>query len=142
MIALVPGLLVAPLAGAVVDRMDRRKVMLSADSSALTIQLVLGILLWTDQLQSWHIYPLLVCLSVALTFQRLAYGSAIPQIVPKRYLGHANGINQMVTGVAQLIVPLVAAGLLATIGLGGILALDVISYAFAVGVLLFIRFPA
>ncbi len=140
-IALVPGLLVAPLAGAVVDRMDRRKVMLSADSSALTIQLVLGILLWTDQLQSWHIYPLLVCLSVALTFQRLAYGSAIPQIVPKRYLGHANGINQMVTGVAQLIVPLVAAGLLATIGLGGILALDVISYAFAVGVLLFIRFP-
>jgi MFS family permease len=140
-LALVPGMLVSPIAGALVDRYDRRKVMLAGDIGAFGTQLALGVLLWTGNLQTWHIYPLLVLLSVALTFQRLAYNSSLPQLVPKRFLGHANGVVQMVTGTAQLVVPLVAVGLMATIGLEGILALDVISYAFAIIVLLFVRFP-
>ncbi|WP_329425085.1 amino acid adenylation domain-containing protein [Streptosporangium sp. NBC_01495] len=140
-LALVPGMLVSPLAGALVDRYDRRKVMLAGDVGAFGTQLALGVLLWTGNLQIWHIYPLLVLLSVALTFQRLAYNSAIPQLVPKRFLGHANGVVQMVTGTAQLVVPLVAVGLMTVIGLEGILVLDVVSYVFAIGVLIFVRFP-
>ncbi|GAA1016643.1 hypothetical protein Aple_085610 [Acrocarpospora pleiomorpha] len=140
-IALVPGMLVAPLAGVIADRYDRRRVMLAGDAGAGGTQLALGLLLWTGNLQTWHVYPLLALLSVALTFQRLAYGAAIPQLVPKRYLGHANGIVQMVTGTAQLIVPLIAVGLMAAIGLEGILILDVVSYAFAFTSVLLIRFP-
>ncbi|MGV9775579.1 amino acid adenylation domain-containing protein [Streptosporangium sp. NPDC003464] len=140
-LALVPGMLVSPIAGALVDRYDRRKVMLAGDAGAFGTQLALGILLWTGNLEVWHIYPLLVLLSVALTFQRLAYNSAVPQLVPKRFLGHANGVVQMVTGTAQLVVPLVAVGLMAVIGLEGILVLDVVSYAFAIAVLLLVRFP-
>jgi MFS family permease len=138
---LVPGMLVAPLAGAVVDRFDRRRIMLLGDTAAGGTQLVLGVLLWTGRLQIWEIYPLLVSLSVALTFQRLAYNSSIAQLVPKHYLGHANGVVQMVGGVAQILVPLVAVGLMAAIGLSGILVIDVVSYAVAVGVVLFVRFP-
>ncbi|MCK2216502.1 amino acid adenylation domain-containing protein [Actinomadura sp. ATCC 31491] len=141
-LALVPGMLVAPLAGTIVDRSDRRRVMLLGDAGAFTSQLLLGLLLWTGNLQVWHIYPLLVCLSVALAFQRVAYQSAVPQLVPKRFLGHANGVVGMINGVAQLVVPLAAAGLMALIGLEGILALDVVSYAIAIVTLLLIRFPA
>ncbi|MFI6321051.1 amino acid adenylation domain-containing protein [Nonomuraea sp. NPDC050556] len=141
-LALVPGMLVSPLAGAIVDRYDRRRVMLAGDVAAGATQLALGVLLWTGNLQMWHIYPLLVCLSVALTFQRLAYGSAIPQLVPKRYLGHANGIVQMITGTSQLVVPLVAVGLMSLIGLGGILVIDVVSYTAAIATVLLVRFPA
>jgi amino acid adenylation domain-containing protein len=140
-LALVPGLLVAPLAGAIVDRTSRRAVMLAGDTAAGLTQLGLGLLLWTGHLRVWEIYPLLVCLSLALTFQRLAYASAVPQLVPKRYLGHANGVMQLAGGMAQLLVPLVAVGLLAAVGLGGILALDVASYAVAVAVVLAVRFP-
>ncbi|WP_424535003.1 amino acid adenylation domain-containing protein [Sphaerisporangium viridialbum] len=140
-LGLVPGLLVAPFAGAIVDRLDRRRVMLAGDIGAGGSQLVLGTLLWTGNLQIWHIYLPLVTLSVALSFQRLAYASAIPQLVPKRFLGHANGIAQMVNSSAQLVVPLVAVGLMAVIGLGGIIALDVVSYGVAIGTLLLVRFP-
>ncbi|MEU8271109.1 amino acid adenylation domain-containing protein [Sphaerisporangium sp. NPDC049002] len=141
-LGLVPGMLVSPLAGAIVDRSDRRRVMLAGDIGAGSTQVILGVLLWTDHLRTWHIYPLIVCLSVALSFQRLAYGSAIPQLVPKRYLGHANGVVQMVIGTSQLIVPLVAAGLMATIGLSGILVIDVASYAVAILSVALIRFPS
>jgi amino acid adenylation domain-containing protein len=140
-LGLVPGILVAPLAGAVVDRLDRRRVMLAGDCAAGATQAVLLALVWGGHLQVWHIYVLLVSLSVALTFQRLAWGSAIPQLVPKRYLGHANGIVQMTGGVAQFLVPLFAVGLLAAVGLRGILILDVASYAFAIAVVLALRFP-
>ncbi|MGW4640521.1 amino acid adenylation domain-containing protein [Sphaerisporangium sp. NPDC004334] len=141
-LGLVPGMLVAPLAGAIVDRSDRRRVMLAGDIAAGGVQTLLGVLLWTGNLATWHIYVLIVALSVALQFQRLAYGSSIPQLVPKHYLGHANGVAQMANGVTQLIVPLVAVGLMASIGLGGIVVIDIAGYAFAVAVLLVTRFPA
>ncbi|MGP3963226.1 non-ribosomal peptide synthetase/MFS transporter [Nonomuraea sp. 3N208] len=140
-LGLLPGMLVAPLAGAIVDRYDRRVVMLAGDVTAGGVQLILGVLLWTGNLEIWHVYPLLALLSVALTFQRFAYASAIPQLVPKRFLGHANGVVQLVTGTAQVAVPLVAVGLMAVIGLQGILIIDVLSYGFAVAVLLAVRFP-
>ncbi|MFJ9610297.1 amino acid adenylation domain-containing protein [Kitasatospora sp. NPDC101176] len=138
---LVPGILAAPLAGAVVDRGDRRRVMLYGDLAAGATQAVLLILHLTGALQVWHAYLLVGVLSAALTFQRLAWNAAVPQLVPKRYLGRANGLVQMAFGLAQFLVPLFAVGLLAAIGLGGILTLDVASYAAALGVTLAVRFP-
>ncbi|MET9337550.1 amino acid adenylation domain-containing protein [Nonomuraea sp. NPDC003804] len=135
------GLLISPLAGAIVDRGDRRRVLLLADVAAAAVQGVLAVLIFLGDLRLWQVYTLIVALSVAGSFQRLAYSSAVPQLVPKRYLGHAVGVTQMTNGVAQLVVPLIAAGLLAWIGLGGIVALDVASYAFAVLVVLLVRFP-
>ncbi|MYW06181.1 non-ribosomal peptide synthetase/MFS transporter [Streptomyces sp. SID3343] len=140
-LALVPGIVVAPLAGAVVDRYSRRAVMLTADCAAGAVQVTMALLLWGGNLGVGAIYGLLVVLSLTATFQRLAYNSAVPQLVPKRYLGHANGIMQMSTGVAQLVVPLIAVGLLSTIGLGGILAIDISTFVIAVVVMVFVRFP-
>jgi amino acid adenylation domain-containing protein len=135
------GLIISPLAGAIVDRGDRRRVMLLADIASGVIEGILALLILTDGVQIWQIYLLVTALSVSTTFQRLAYGSAVPQLVPKHYLGHAIGVTQMTNGVAQLVVPLVAAGLLSVMGLGGIVVIDVVSYAFAVAVVLFVRFP-
>ncbi|MEV4140091.1 amino acid adenylation domain-containing protein [Dactylosporangium sp. NPDC049742] len=140
-LGLVPGMLVAPFAGAVVDRYDRRKVMLFGDVAAGSSQAVLLVLALSGTLRVGHIYVLLVVLSVALTFQRLAFASAVPQLVPKRYLGHANGIVQLTFGAGQFIVPLAAAGLMATVGLRGVLLFDVASYTVAVAVLLAVKFP-
>ncbi|MFI5911641.1 amino acid adenylation domain-containing protein [Dactylosporangium sp. NPDC051541] len=140
-LGLVPGILIAPVAGALVDRFDRRRVILAGDLAAGGTQAVLLVLAVTGHLRVPYIFVLLVVLSIALSFQRLAYFSAVPQLVPKRYLGHANGVVQLAIGVAQFLVPLLGAGLFAAIGLRGILLIDVVSYLVAVGVLLAVRFP-
>ncbi|GFJ94410.1 non-ribosomal peptide synthetase/MFS transporter [Phytohabitans rumicis] len=138
---LLPGILVAPLAGAIVDRGDRRRVLIGASVLAGLIQAALALLLASGVLASGVLYGLLATLSVALTLQRLAYTSAVPQLVPKHYLGHANGVVQLATGAAQFLVPLVAVALLHSLGMLGILLLDVASYMVCVTVLLAVRFP-
>lgn len=140
-VGLVPGILVLPFAGAIVDRYSRRAVMLASDIAAGLVQSCLLVLVLTDRFHLGVLYPLLGTLSVALTFQRLAYSSAVPQLVPKRYLGHANGVVQTAIGVSQFLVPVAAAAILATIGLKGIFIADVIGYAVVVCVVALTRFP-
>ncbi|MEU3555168.1 non-ribosomal peptide synthetase/MFS transporter [Streptomyces fragilis] len=135
------GLLLSPLAGAIVDRGSRRKVILLADVASTVVTAVLAALVLSGGLQQWHTYVLVAGLSVTSTFQRLAFGSAVPQLVPKHFLGHAIGVTQLTNGVAQLVVPLVAAGLLSLIDLGGIVLIDVASYAFAIVTVALVRFP-
>lgn len=138
---LVPGIVVAPLAGAIVDRGDRRRVMLYGDIAAGLTQAALLALYLSDSLEIWHCYVMISLLSASLAFQRVAWGSAVPQLVPKRFLGRANGVVQMALGLAQFLVPLIAVGILHVIGLGGILVFDVVSYVIATGVTLAVRFP-
>ncbi|HLK77003.1 MAG TPA: amino acid adenylation domain-containing protein [Streptosporangiaceae bacterium] len=139
--AVIPILLGTPLAGAVADRFDRRTVIMAAACAAAAVELAFAATLWTGGIAIGLVYVLLWLLALAGTFQRVTFTAAIPQLAPKRYLGHANGIAQMVNGVALLFAPLLAAGLLAAIGLKGILGIDVASYVFAVGVLAATRFP-
>ena len=141
-VSMVPGLLVAPLAGALTDRWDRRKVMIFSGLAAGTSQGIVALLVTTDLIQVWHMYVFAVWLSVVLTFQRLAYTAAVPQLVPKQFLGYANGILQLGNGLARVTMPILAAGLMAWIGLDGILLVDVISYLVALTILAVVRFPA
>ncbi|MFJ6214981.1 amino acid adenylation domain-containing protein [Streptomyces sp. NPDC092296] len=140
-LGLVPGLLTAPLAGAVADRFSRRKVMMAADAAAGLVQGAMLLLLLAGALGRPAVYLLMTLLSVALTFQRIAYSSAVPQLAPKRFLGHANGLVQAGSGVVQFAVPLLATAALATVGLRGILLADVCSYVVAIAVTGALRFP-
>ena len=140
-LALLCGVLMLPVAGAITDRVNRRRIMMIASCTSGSLQVILAALLWSDNLQLWHIYLLVSMSQVAASFQRIAFQSAVPQLVPKRYLGHAMGITQLSNGFAMLMMPVIAAGLLAAIGLKGILLIDIASYAFAIIALAFIRFP-
>ena len=140
-VSLLPGLLIAPLAGALIDRTSRRRVLLAASVAAGGAKAVMAGLLIADRAEIWHFYLLVGWLSVALAFQRLSFVSAVPQLVPKRFLGHANGLTQTAVGLTQFMVPLLAVALLEAVGLRGIMIIDVVAYVFAVTVLIAIRFP-
>ncbi|WP_169947801.1 non-ribosomal peptide synthetase/MFS transporter [Microbispora sp. H11081] len=141
-VALVPGLVLAPLIGALVDRYDRKRAMLAADGMSLAVQAALLALMVGDVLSMPLLYGLLVLLSISVTLQRVAWQSAGPQLAPKHYLHHVGGVVQLGNAVAQLMVPLFSVAVLALIGIEGILTANVVFYAIAFGVTLLVRFPA
>ncbi|MFE9577631.1 amino acid adenylation domain-containing protein [Nocardia sp. NPDC006044] len=140
-IGLLPGILASPVAGAAADRWDRRRVMLISDGAAALAMGVLAALVFTGGLQLWQIYLAVTVTSIAGAFQRPAYLAAVAQLVPKRYLGHANGISQLGVGVGLVFAPMLGAGLIGLIGIAGVILLDMLTFTAGVVTLLLVRFP-
>lgn len=138
--ATLPSILLAPIAGALVDRHDRRTVMILADFGAAASTVVLALLYSADALQVWHIWAATGFTAVCGAFQGPAYSASLSMLVPPEHRARANGLMQ--TGQAlAIIAPVVAAGLVATIGVGGVIAIDLCTFAFAVTTLFIVRIP-
>ena len=142
MFATLPGVLLTPLVGAVVDRNSRRRVMVVANTVAGAGQGVLALLAWRGSLHLAAIYLLLSVVSLAMMFERVAYLSAIPQLAPKRYAFRLNGIVQVAMGIAQVIAPLLAVAVLHSFHITGVLAADAVSFGAVTVLLVAVRFPA
>ncbi len=138
---LIPGILVLPVAGAVVDRYDRRLVMLFSDLAAALSIAALAVLMATNSIEVWHILITTAIGSISRAFHRPAFSAAIAQIIPKQYLGHANGIVQFSGSTSELISPLIGVALYSLIGMKNIFILDFFSFLAAIVTLTFIRFP-
>ncbi|HSR16083.1 MAG TPA: MFS transporter [Gemmatimonadales bacterium] len=136
-----PAVLLSPVAGALVDRWDRRLAMLGADAAAGAATLVIAVLFFTDSLQLWHAYLLIGVGAAANAFQVPAWMAAVTVLVPARHLGRANGLVQLNEGLSLVAAPALAGALLATVGLGGVLLADVITFAVGVATLTLVRFP-
>ena len=81
--AMLPGLLMSPFSGSLIDRWDRRIAMIVSDAGAAAGTLVVAILLVTGNLEMWHLYAALAFSSVFGSFQYPAYSAATTLLVPK-----------------------------------------------------------
>ena len=138
---MLPNVLLSPLAGLVVDRGDRRLVMIMADAGAGLSTLAVALLFWGGWLELWHIYLATAFISAFGSFQWPAYSAATSLLVPKEHLGRAGGMVQLGEAVSMLIAPALAGALFVTRGLGSIILLDFATFLFAIVTLLFVRFP-
>lgn len=136
-----PAVLLSPVAGVVVDRFDRRKILILSDLGAAISTGAVAILFATGHLEVWHLYVTSVWSSICTTFQLPAYSASIPLLVPKRHLGRANGMVQMGAAAGQIVAPLAGGLLLVTIGVPGVLVIDLSTFVFAVSALLVVRIP-
>ncbi|MBW4635042.1 MAG: MFS transporter [Iphinoe sp. HA4291-MV1] len=136
-----PHILISPLAGALVDRWNRRWAMLLSDSGAGISTLVIALLLLAGRLEVWHIYLVIATSSAFKAFQWPAYAAATTQLVPKKHLGRASGMVQAAEAAAELLSPVLAGGLVVTIQLQGVIFIDVATFVFSLVTLLFVRFP-
>jgi MFS family permease len=142
MVALVlPRIVLAPIAGPLVDRWDRRRVMTLSDSLAADVTLALVVLAWQESLTIWQLYMAITLNAACATFQRPAYAASVTQLIPARYHGRANGLVQLARSSADLLAPAVAGYLSAGPGLVAILLIDLASFAVAMVSLLLVRFP-
>jgi MFS family permease len=136
-----PRLLALPLAGFLVDRWDRRKVMLLADTAAALCTIALFFTLTQGPLRLWLINALVALGSAMGGLHSVAYHTSYPLLVPKDQLGRVNGVVQGQYAVAQLVAPLLAGALLGLAGLEVIIAIDLCTFLFAASTLLAIRIP-
>lgn len=138
---LLPGLLVLPLAGAVADRWDRRKIMMASDALSLLSTTVAAGLAWSGQLRAEALYVIAAVSSTATAFRQPAYAAAIAQLAPKHHLGRANGFAQLGGASGMILAQVFGGALMAVLGLHLVLGLDVITYVIALGSLIAVRFP-
>lgn len=137
-----PSVLLSPVAGALVDRGDRRLIMLGADLLAGTATLVIAVLYFGGGLEIWHLYLLAGVGALGNSFQAPAWMAAIPLLVPRKHLGRANGLVTANDAVALVAAPAIAGAMLATVGLGAVLLTDVATFVAAVATLAMVRFPS
>lgn len=90
-----PAIVVAPLAGAIADRWDRRWVMLFSDLGSGLSTFAIALLLWFGWLEIWHIYLAMAVSSTCKGFQWPAYCSTPTLLLPKKHFGRANGMIQL-----------------------------------------------
>lgn len=140
--AILPAILIAPLAGPLIDRYDRRRIMLLADLCAGLSTVAVALLLFSGRLELWHIYLSAMASSAAGAFQGPAFSAAIAQLVPKAKLGRAAGLVSGAQGASLIIAPALAGVLIGLAGLPGIILIDFATFLFAVATLLRVRFPA
>jgi DHA3 family macrolide efflux protein-like MFS transporter len=139
--ATVPSVLVSPFAGALVDRWDRRAVLIVSDGLAALMTLVLAALLYTRSFELWHLFVVAAVGSALGSFQVPAFNAAVAMLVPQRHFARASGMMQTSDAVSGILTPLIAGVLVTTIGLWGILAIDFVTFLVAVGTLAAVRIP-
>ncbi|HMQ31603.1 MAG TPA: MFS transporter, partial [Chloroflexaceae bacterium] len=139
--ALLPNVLLGPLAGALVDRWNRRVVMIVADAVAAMGVLALAALFATGTIQIWHIYAATLLRATMQVFQFPAMQASTSLMVPQGQLTRVAGLNQMLQGLTMIAAPPLGALLLGFISVQGILLIDVATAALGIMPLLFFRIP-
>lgn len=126
--SILPGIIFSPIAGSLADRRNRKKTIMLTDSLDALLKIVMALLLFSDDMEVWMIYPILFCSSTLSTFQAPAFNASIPMIVSEKNLSRANGMLQLSQAAQNLIAPALAGALFPAIGLNGLLIIDFITY--------------
>jgi diaminobutyrate-2-oxoglutarate transaminase len=123
----VPALLLMPWSGTLADHFDRRWVLIVTDIFACLIAAALGLLLVTGQLTVLHLYVFGALGSVLGSIRAPSYQAAVSAVLPQDSLTRASGITGLSRGIMQLVSPVLAGALIASSGIGAIVAIQLSS---------------
>ena len=133
-----PYVIMSIFAGALTDRFDKKKTMLVCDVLAVMCTVAIFILYKTNTLMIWHLYAINAFSGLMNTVQQPAAEVAMTLIIPERYYQKTSGLRSLSRSLVSTLNPLIAASLYALIGLTGVIAVDIGSFAVAFAALLFL----
>jgi len=136
-----PQVALSPFVGVLVDRGSRRLMMMLSDLAAALTTVIVLILYATGNLQVWHLYITATISGIFQGFQWPAYSAAITLMLPKEQYARANGMLELAGNASRVFAPLLAGALIGPLRLTGILIVDLVSAAVAIGTLLFAHIP-
>ncbi|NTV38274.1 MAG: MFS transporter, partial [Anaerolineales bacterium] len=140
-VALLPDILFAPFTGALVDRLNRRVVMIIADGAIALATLGLVLLFALNSIEIWHIFIVLFLRSLGSTFHWPAMQASTSLMVPEQHLSRFAGLNQAVRGGLNIIAPPLGALLMSLLQFYQVIAVDVLTAIIAILPLFFISIP-
>jgi MFS family permease len=115
----IPILLLSPLAGSTADRYSRKMQVMVAQVVDGVLYGAVALLIFSDNIQPWHVYVTAFGMSIVWTFQQPSRAAMIGDAVPLGQLTNAIGLNSIVFNVARSTGPALAGLLIALFGTGG-----------------------
>jgi len=139
--AQLPRLLITPLAGIMVDRYERRALMLLGDGVAFGCTLAIALLHFNQHLQIWHLYVAVAIYGGFGQLQTLAYSASIALLVPPAQFTRAESMGAAVSYSSAIFSPALAGNLYPVIGLNGIFAIDLLTFTASLITLAIVQIP-
>ena len=139
--ALLPQIVLGPFVGALVDRWNRRIIMIVADGAIAVATILIIYLFATGQVQVWHVYLIMMVRSLGQAFHFPAMQASTSLMVPEKHLTRIAGANQTLNGAINIIAPPTGALLLEVLPMQGVLAIDIVTALLAILPLIFINIP-
>lgn len=136
-----PTILVGPIAGALVDRLDRKKLMITSDVLAGLASLTVLLLFSAGQLEVWHLYIVAFLSGAFQSIQVPALMASISTLVPEESYSRAASLMGLSDNVGQILAPALAGLLYTFIHVDGILMIDFITFIAAVSTMAMITIP-
>mgnify|MGYP000903918438 FL=1 len=138
---MLPQILIGPFTGALIDRWNRKRIMMLADTFIALCTFILALLFWFDIAELWHIFALLALRSIGSSFHSPAMQASVPLLAPTEQLTRIAGINQIISSVSQIAGPALGAMMIAIWDIEYVLIFDVAGALIAVTSLFFVYIP-
>ena len=139
--AQVPQIFMLFISGTIVDRWNRKLLIIAADCVIVVLTIMLLILYSTNHLQIWHLYLSLAIMGFFGQFQSLAFSASISTLVPKSDYVRASSMGFLAKYGSSIIGPALAGYLYLKIDLSGIMLIDITTFLFAIGMVSFVHIP-
>ena len=141
MISALPNIIFSPLAGVIVDKFPKKKVLLACECYSLLGLFIVLITLGLKQLNVKYIAAAVIILSSAETLRWPALSATISMLTPIEHLARVNGLNEMNSGIASILGPLLGALTYIWPGVAIVIVLDAMTYVFCIFMLILITLP-
>ncbi len=141
LVAILPGVVLGPFVGTLVDRWNRRTVMIVADGFIALVSAWLAYLFWTGSVSVWHVYIAMLARALGEAFHWPAMQASTSLMVPRDHLSRVAGLNQTMQGALNIVAPPLGAILLSLLPLHGILGIDLATASVAIVSLFLIAIP-
>ncbi|MFO7653757.1 MAG: MFS transporter [Candidatus Krumholzibacteriia bacterium] len=138
-LSLLPLFVLSPAAGAIADRVDRRRMIIAAQVLASLTSAAIAALVLSGQVQTWHLMALATLGGVAFAVEAPARQAFVVEMVGREHLLNAIALNSALVNLSRIIGPGVAGLLMGTIGIGFCFLVDAVSYLAVIATLVAMR---
>jgi MFS family permease len=125
---LFPTIILTPIAGVIADRMDRRKLSLISQFAAFLQAIVLTVLVYTDWIDIWSLFFLTFLLGIAMAYATAARLAMVPNLMEAEHVPSALASDAAIYNSARVIGPMLAAALIAFVGIAGAFLVNCLTY--------------